>query len=856
MGALNNSMWNVSSGAAAFYTHQIANSCRFDRGSSHYLSRTIQAGGDLDKWTMSFWVKLTASAGFGSNQYHILTSLDNSSGAYDAIMFDVNSSSQLYYQISNKYFTGNHTIRDPSAWYHVVIVFDSENGTAAHRKRVWFNNVEDTGSDVQTYTQNLDSQINDNTVHYIGARQDANASYFMDGYLADIIFVDAQAYAPSYFGETKNGVWIPKDYKGDTGEYGTTGYHLDFATTTLGNDVSGNNNDWTSVNLSAHDQMIDSPTFSSDDGNGGNFCTANSVYRGDNTTDAQYGILSEGNLKHTYVGSANASRPCTHKTPASGKWYFEYAIIAGGGSASYGPGMGIMDVDVFTFVNGNFNNPGNICYDNATNKVDKDGSFVGIYSGSRGSNGDVMGIAVDMDNGAFYVSKNGTYQTIDGGSQGDPTSGASKTGAGATWTPASAFKSGMVPMSQPVGGSSPIITMNFGQEGTFGGTETAGGNADGNGFGNFFTAPPTDYLAICSGNLSAAGADPAEEKQPVNNYFQAITYTGDGNNGHSLTTKLATASFWGKNRATGAGTPTRWWNTTGNNFGTGAELYVQFDTASYGASSATYQGVSNISATNVDVGNVGYINVSSSSYVAYLIGVAGASAVTDTSGDIDSVRFTDSDAGISIMDYTGSGTNTHTVPHGLGVKPSCVIIKNSTASNSSAWRVWFDAFGDENDYADITTDAAWQTSGGIFDSAPTTTMLPLNSGATQNNSSQTYMAWVFSNTEGMIRAGKYTGNANDDGVFVYTGFRPACFMCKPILQGNWRIIDTARSPFNVVNATLFPNSNNPVESNTSNLVDIVSNGVKMRANDSNFNQTTDFLYLAFAENPFKYATAR
>ena len=188
-------------------------------------------------------MKLTASAGFGSNQYHLYTSEDNSSGAYDAILFDVNASSQIYYQITNKYFVGNHSIRDTSAWYHVVIVFDSANGTAAHRKRVWFNNVEDTGSDVQTYPQNVDSQINDNTVHNIGARQDENAAYFFDGYLADFIFVDAQAYAPTYFGEEKNGVWIPKDYKTDTGEYGTTGYHLDFASSgDLGNDISGNNN--------------------------------------------------------------------------------------------------------------------------------------------------------------------------------------------------------------------------------------------------------------------------------------------------------------------------------------------------------------------------------------------------------------------------------------------------------------------------------------------------------------------------------------------------------------------------------------------------------------------------------------
>ena len=144
--------------------------------------------------------------------------------------------------------------------------------------------------------------------------------------------------------------------------------------------------------------------------------------------------------------------PCTHKTPASGKWYFEYAIIAGGGSADYGPGMGIMDPNVYTMADPGTNTAGLIAYVNFNNKVRKYGTYANTYSGSRGSNGDVMGIAVDMDNGAFYVSKNGTYQTINGGAVGDPTSGASKTGAGATWTPASEFTNGMVPLSAPNGG--------------------------------------------------------------------------------------------------------------------------------------------------------------------------------------------------------------------------------------------------------------------------------------------------------------------------------------------------------------------------------------------------------------------
>ena len=320
-----------ASGAGAapsgdFYTYQIANSCRFNRDSSAYLSRTVQAGGDLKKWTVSFWIKLTASAGFGSNQYHVLTALDNAIGSYDTIMFDVNAASQLYFQAGHKYFTGAHSIRDSGAWYHVVIIYDSANSTAAYRKRVWFNNIEDTGSDVETLPINTDSQINDNSVHYIGARQDASASYFIDGYFADFIFVDAQAYAPTYFGEEKNGVWIPKDYNTDTGEYGTTGYHLTFSdSSALGDDTSGNSNDWSTNGLTATDQMGDTPTF---DGTsqGGNFPTIGGLEK-----DTGGFTFSEGNLKYA-VSTNNRGFIFSQGVPETGKYYWELYATQYGGS--------------------------------------------------------------------------------------------------------------------------------------------------------------------------------------------------------------------------------------------------------------------------------------------------------------------------------------------------------------------------------------------------------------------------------------------------------------------------------------------------------------------------------------------
>ena len=154
--------------------------------------------------------------------------------------------------------------------------------------------------------------------------------------------------------------------------------------------------------------------------------------------------------------------------------------------------------------------------------------------------------------------------------------------------------------------------------------------------------------------------------------------------------------------------------------------------------------------------------------------------------------------------------------------------------------------------AALYTNQSYKSFGGVM---PTSTVFTVD-GNNLNGSGDTVIAYCFANCEGYIKAGTYLGNANDDGTFVYTGFKPAFFMCKPLVTGNWRIQDNKRTPFNVADKTLFPNHSNAELSNDSNDIDIVSNGVKMRASDSDYNQATTFVYLAIAHNPFKYATAR
>mgnify|MGYP001219355527 FL=1 len=261
--------FHYASGGAFPYDFQIEQSARFTRAESSYLSRTKQSGGNLRSWTLSVWVKFTGVAGFTNPQYYLYTAKDNGAGAYDTIIFHTDTGTNagiIYNSCPPNYYVPNAFITDTSAWYHFVYVWDSDNGTQADRIRIYLNGTrlaKREGSEGSS----RDSQLNDNTVHYIAARQDNNSSYYGDFYLAEMHWLDGYSYDASYFGESKDApgggsVWVPIDYKTNTGNYGTTGYYLKFENASdLGNDSSGNNNDWTANNMGTDHQVADSPTF-------------------------------------------------------------------------------------------------------------------------------------------------------------------------------------------------------------------------------------------------------------------------------------------------------------------------------------------------------------------------------------------------------------------------------------------------------------------------------------------------------------------------------------------------------------------------------------------------------------------
>jgi len=270
---LNNELWQApAAGAGGFYDYQIEQSLRFEFSSNSYLFKSsLGTATSLKKGTWSYWFKLHGTTDNSTNNPEHVHFAAGTSGAAGGYMFyeSVNHSTNYMklnagnmHNLDASYSDGRYG--DPTAWYHQVIKFDSTQSTQSDRLIFYINGQQVSGFTTSNVGLNEDLiQWNVNNF-IIGAKQPAgHAVDGTDMYFAEWIWVDGTAYAPTQFGETKNGVWIPKDPSGTA--FGNNGFHLKFEdTSNFGNDSSGNNNDFNTINgLGADHQVLDSPTFGS-----------------------------------------------------------------------------------------------------------------------------------------------------------------------------------------------------------------------------------------------------------------------------------------------------------------------------------------------------------------------------------------------------------------------------------------------------------------------------------------------------------------------------------------------------------------------------------------------------------------
>ena len=456
--------------------YDVDNSCRFDDGSSDYLTRTPSGAGNRDKWTYSCWVK-RSSLGAYSNFLQASGATYNDS---DYLYFNNDDSLYLHMVASSSPFAKlytNRKFRDLSAWMHIVIVYDSGNGTSGDRLIMYINGVRETSFSTATYpSQNADSVITLASGGLDIGRDgsDAGSSYF-DGYIAEAVLIDGLALDATSFGEfdEDSGIWKPIDGSGLT--FGTNGFYLDFENaSSLGADVSGNGNNFTVNNLTATDQST-------------NTCTNNGNVHNALIKDTP--TLSEGNLNVTTSTSGWETATGTIGVNTS-KWYCEYKVINKGSSAMFGV---IAMTEINAVASGKhigYSSLNSLGYGYNHNGSKYNNDTAASYGDSY-TTGDIIGIALDLDNHKLYFSKNGTWQN-----SGNPESGATGTGSAYDLTTDYYYTFGC-----SVHSSSDQMSANFGSPAF----AISSGNTDAEGFGNFEYAVPSGYYALCTKNLGAYG---------------------------------------------------------------------------------------------------------------------------------------------------------------------------------------------------------------------------------------------------------------------------------------------------------------------------------------------------------------
>ena len=584
--------------------------------------------------------------------------------------------------------------------------------------------------------------------------------------------------------------------------------HSDFTGTDIAADASGTGNHWTTSNISitagvGNDSTKDHPT--------NNWCTFNPLH----VHPSNPFTLTEGNLKWNGVSGNHHLRSSMTMPVRSGKWYVEFTGLSGYESTDSTVRIGVITANAgnrdpsgtalwYENTNGatsvNYGNNGTV-YEFATAT-----SVTGL---STFVNDDVMGIALDLDNDKLFISKNGTWFSNGTGTQ-DPAAGTNPLYSGGTLT---SRKSEGFEIAWS-GYDSQTAWGNFGSQGV---TYT----------------PPVGFKAICAKNL------PDVTIKKGSDYFSNLLY-----NGQSSTPLTRTG--------VGFEPDMTWLKVRSSTWGTGAFTKLH----GTGVGSGYKYNFTNTDAGEDDewgtltFGADGWSGVSSD-YNGSFAHDFGASGHTFISWNWKE----SASAGFDMVSYTGDGTTDRELAHGLGVAPDFYLIKSKSEAHD--WNCWHSGLASGQYGALNKGDAFASDSGGFMHGAPTSSVLKLGTWNAVNKDTVTYIAYCFTSVEGYCKIGKYVGNNSTDGPYIHLGFRPAFLMVKNASTAaeEWEVFDSGRDPYNVGTKRLKVSAEGAEV--TSTFWDFVSSGLKARNTSGGYNNDGDtFLYIAFAESPFKYANAQ
>ena len=684
--------------------------------------------------------------------------------------------------------------KDPSLWYNIVVIQDTTQATAGNRLQIYVNGI------LQTLTgtypaQNASATFNSATVPFgIMAGRTTSFGLFTDGYLGDFYWIDGQANAATSFGQFDgNNYWTPKAY---TGTYGTNGFHLEFEDFSAATAAAiGKDTSGLGNNFTPTGINVTAPANTNV-----SWDSMVDVPTQTNTDTANFATLNAltngGGILADGALALNANGAthfnCKATIPFPTSGKYYWETTVNTISSSR-IGTGIMSTAAATSGFLWVTAPSVGFYEFGTGTAAFD--FGGAQQFTVAvSTGAVVQFAYDVDNSNLYAGINDVWYNVSGATTGSPSTLTNPTARGVD------ASVGLIPAVSVF--STGAATINFGQR-------------------PFRYTPPTGFKDL--------------------NSFNVAEVVGDVESPDLVRIKSRSAT-----------TPALWFNSV-----SGAGKYI-LGNNNFAAEATDVNSLIQFNKNGLLIGNNANINTLGATYIAD-VWKAGDSTVTNTAGSITSQVRANPISGISVVTYTGNGSLSATVGHGLNVTPK-MIIQKGRDSSAYSWRVYTSTITAGNMLLLNSTSQqiAIDANGGISSVGPSTFGFSGGLPAVNANAER-YVAYCFSEIAGFSKFDSYISNGSStDGPFVYTGFRPRWVMIKQRdATRSWIMYDTTRNTYNVVDKYFFMEGLNNNEQ-TAALLDINSNGFKLKNNNVNTNTTAGqvYIYIAFAEHPFKYALAR
>ena len=569
-----------------------------------------------------------------------------------------------------------------------------------------------------------------------------------------------------------------------------------------------------------------------------NFATWNGVVK-PSYTDFEHGNTKSNGNTATDAAGANSSMAMN-----SGKWYAEFYLTVNTTYPMVGlsPGASAGDNRPFLSTSGYLSplrykpgaSAGSRLEDNtAIFSPNGFGTITRTQTNVDSAvTGDIIGFALDVDNRKLWISKNGTFFN-----SGDPAAGSNEQYSWAS-NPQDIFFNCTTYVTNRA------VHANFGQDSTFAGAVSAGGNTDSNGFGDFKYAPPTGFLALCSANLPISDdIDPAQTDDdfPQKN-FNTVIFNGNGSSNAVTGLGFQPDLIWGFTRD---GSQSK--RMVDSTRGGSERLYSDLGSAaSTGTATISAFGTDGFTATGG-----AFNNDSGKACGAWCWRANAGTTSSNTNGSITSTVQANQAAGFSIITYTGTGSNA-TIGHGLSSAPDFFMTKDRGRAEN--WAVYHSSRGATKYLTLNTNSSEYANSNRWNDTEPTSTVFSLGTNDNVNGSSANYVAYAWHSVDGYSKFGIYTGNGNANGPFMYTGFRPRMVFLKRIDGShNWVTFDTATVTFNPDDEYANWDTGSTSAQSASDKIDILSNGWKLRSTGSSFNNSgSTFIYGAWGDVPFKY----